>query len=477
MIPDGDGPAGSSVPEADSIDELSRLRAENAQLRAQVEQMSSTGPPAQSRFRAVAVGVLIAVVAVTFTGATIGVWAHRSLVNTQVFVDRVTPLAKDPAVQAAVSAKVTDDLMTLVDPQALFQEALPDRARLLAVPLASVVKTFVGDQVNNFVTSDTFASLWVQVATQGHSAMLKVLHGQSDVVSASGNTIVINLVPIINRVLASIGQVSPQIFGQTIDIPTLTASDVPEVARQKIAEALGRQPSPTFGVIEIQGGGDTLSAAQSGLRIFNASVWILVVLTVLLAPLALWLSRRRRRTLLQLAFVLAIATVVVRRLVLALQSSAVAQVKVAGSRGVVEAVTRQFVNPLLNTTQIILWVLAAIALVALVTAPYPWAVSLRELLRRAVSGGAGSMTAKAHDERTVAWIRSHSGALQGVGVAVAEAVLFFFGLSWLGVLFVLVILGAYLAAVSTIARNGVLMEDRPDVLVVDRTEEGIHGRG
>jgi hypothetical protein len=87
------------------------------------------------------------------------------------------------------------------------------------------------------------------------------------------------------------------------------------------------------------------------------------------------------------------------------------------------------------------------------------------------------MTVKAHDERTGAWIRSHSGALQGVGVAVAVAVLFFFGLSWLGVLFPLLILGAYFAAVSTIARNVVLMEDRPDVLVVDRTQEGIHDRG
>jgi hypothetical protein len=437
-------------PAAGDPGEVERLRAENAALRARLDHDEH---PASGRARAVAVVVLIAVIAVAFTGATVGIWARRSLVNEEVFVDRAVPLGRDPAVQAAVAAKLTEELVTLVDPQALLEEALPDQVQLLAGPLSAAVESFIADQMASFVGSEAFADGWERLVTQGHAAVMRVLDGESDIVSATDDALVIDLVPLINRALARVGELSPELFGRTIDVPALTVDDVPAVARERLAGVLGREVPTEFGVVRIEGRGEALSAAQDGVRLFNTLVWVLVLLTVLLIPFTLWLSHRRRRTLLQLTFVLALATVVVRRLVLGLQAEAVDRVQVDTNRGAVDALTHRFVDPLLSSTEIILWVLVAVAVVALVTGPYAWAIALRRLVRRMFAGGVGAvgaMGAAARDERTIAWVRHHRGTLQVVGAALALLVLLVFDLSWLGAFVVLVVLGGYLVAVATV---------------------------
>src|SRR5690606_2897026 len=57
----------------------------------------------------------------------------------------------------------------------------------------------------------------------------------------------------------------------------------------------------------------TLTAAQEAISLFDRFVVVLLPLGVALAALALWLSHRRRRTLLQLCAGLVIGMVLVRR--------------------------------------------------------------------------------------------------------------------------------------------------------------------
>src|SRR4051812_30634647 len=156
MTTDADSPL---IIDADAPDELAQLRAENAELRARVQRGEHRGPR-PTRNRNILVGMLVVFAAIAFTGASVGVWVRRSLLNNDVFAARVVPLAKDPAVQAAISTKMTDEIFTLVNPQALFQQVLPERGQILAGPLSNAVKGFVGDQVTGFVASDTFAQLW-----------------------------------------------------------------------------------------------------------------------------------------------------------------------------------------------------------------------------------------------------------------------------------------------------------------------------
>ncbi len=146
--------------------------------------------------------------------------------------------------RAPSSAYLTDQLNQLIDPQEILQDALPDRAQILAIPLSGAVEGFVGDQVSTFVASDTFAELWKSAVSTAHREVVRVLEGNTPLLEESNDRIVINLLPVINSVLAQIGEQSPDIFGRSVDLPTITVDDVPDAAREAIGDALG-SPSTT----------------------------------------------------------------------------------------------------------------------------------------------------------------------------------------------------------------------------------------
>ena len=91
-----------------------------------------------------------------------------------------------------------------------------------------------------------------------------------------------------------------------------------------------------------------------------------------------------------------------------------------------------------------------IAAVAVLTADYPWVVTLRH--RAAVLWGqaVATTTERAKDEATVTWIAEHRDALLVAGGILAVAVLWFADLSWFGLLVVLALIGAYALAVHRI---------------------------
>jgi hypothetical protein len=56
-----------------------------------------------TRLRQTVAALLVAVAALGVTMSVIGVWAGRTSLNTDRWVETVTPLDQDPAVRAAVS--------------------------------------------------------------------------------------------------------------------------------------------------------------------------------------------------------------------------------------------------------------------------------------------------------------------------------------------------------------------------------------
>jgi hypothetical protein len=165
-------------------DELSRLRAERDALRSRLDALEHKAHR-QGRIRATAVGVLVVLTCLSLVAGVVGVWARRNFLDTDRFVERVGPLAEDPAVQDVVTARLTGQLMVVIDPRELFEEVLPERGQLLAAPLANAVEGFVRDRVATFVRSDEFRRLWVGAATVASSRPCPGLPGSAAVWPAS----------------------------------------------------------------------------------------------------------------------------------------------------------------------------------------------------------------------------------------------------------------------------------------------------
>jgi hypothetical protein len=382
--------------------------------------------------------VLVVLTCVCLVAATVGIWANRNFLDTDRFVTRVGPLIQEPAVREAVSARIGDQVTALVDVRALLEDALPERGQLLAGPLSNAVDGFVRDKVDEFVATDAFERLWVGAARLSHEAAVRLLRGEATNVQTSDGSITLNLVPVVNQVLARLTAASPEILGRQVDIPDVTLEDVPDAAITKLERALGRPLPKDFGQVTVYDNGK-LQAAQDGLELFDQFMVAFAVATPIFLVLALWVSQRRRRTVLQLVVGAGLGLVLLRRVMFRVQDDVAALPPRPAGQQAAGLALHNFIDPLLTFTE---WALAAIAIVgavAVLTSDYPWVVSLRHRVRTVAASATGAVQRGATDEGTVRWVAGHQELLQFAVGALALVALWVLDLSWLGVLLVLLV--------------------------------------
>ena len=201
--------------------ELERLRAENAALRAQVGHGGTDEdtarlpgrPAARQRWRTVVATLLIVLACVLAPLSAVAVWTRNQVTNTDRYVATVSPLASDPAIQAAIADQITAQVFTYLDVRGLTTQAVqalssrglnPEVASQLqafAVPIANGVQSFTRDQVGKLVASDAFADAWVQANRTAHAELVKALTGEGGgAVTVQNDTVSVNLAAFIQTV-------------------------------------------------------------------------------------------------------------------------------------------------------------------------------------------------------------------------------------------------------------------------------------
>jgi hypothetical protein len=453
-------------------DEVARLVEEQNRLQAEVEglraELSTTPRRRAVRTRGVVAVALVVVTSILFTVSVTAVWARRNALNTDRYVETIGPVAQDVRVQRALGRYITDQAMSAIDPEELFKSALPERGQILAAPLTSALRGFVNDRVNAFLATDEFSRLWVRINEVAHERVVDVLNGDlPPSLQVQGNDVVVNMIPVIDQVLARIGEASPEIFGRTVNLPTVTVDEIPEDAIQKVESALGRPLPDNFGQFTVFDA-SKLQQVQDTVTLFNRLVVVTVILAVVLFALTLWVSPRRRRTLLQLMVGIALGIVIIRRLGLRLEDDVVELVK-PENRDAVKVIVGAFVSSLLDATAWILGIAAAIAVIALLTGPYGWARRLRRGTvsgAQAAAGAARSAINRQPDDPVVAWVGAHREVLQAGGIVVGILALLLLDLSWIGLFVLVALVVAYELVVQRLAdigAGGVPPEEGPAV--------------
>ena len=373
--------------------------------------------------------VVLAVFAVVLLVlSSIGVWAGRTVFNTDVFVDRLGPVVEEPEVQEALGAYVAGEVVSLLDVEGLLKEYLPGPSVVLATPLTDAVDGFVTREVEAVVASERFAELWRTVLTRSHQALLGAL--DSDLWAATttrdGDQITIDLVPVIATVLESLLGVSPELLGAAADaIGNLGDLSSNEVV-QRIASAASITVPDDFGQLTVTDDGllrTVLSVASAAERAVVALIVAFVVATVgavLLAP-------NRRRMAFVLLGVGAVALTTLAAVAGLLTDRLTGVVTGPVARPAVSVVANALTNGLVVQ---LAWTLTAGILVAVAL----WALARKEVLRTEVASLVGTGSADgAGDGAPPGWWRPSRHALAGLGiVAAAGSVLWFTGPSaWL----------------------------------------------
>ncbi len=151
----------------------------------------------------------------------VAVWANTLVLDEDRYVDAVGPLAREQAVQEAITTVVTNGIVDRIDP-----------AIGVDLTRATVEKT-----VDSFVRSGAFRSLWTDVNRIAHAQVIALLTGtDTDILDSRDGQVVLELGPIVTAITDDLDVLGIDISGAAgaaadIEIPIVTETGLEPAQR------------------------------------------------------------------------------------------------------------------------------------------------------------------------------------------------------------------------------------------------------
>ncbi|RKR30463.1 hypothetical protein C8D78_0788 [Arthrobacter oryzae] len=298
-------------PGADSPEqeEILRLRAEVARLQRERDDARTAHPrPPRQRSgmgRHIVAIVLVVLTAVLALAAVPALYLRSELIDTDHYVATVAPLASDPAIQAEIANKVTQQISDSVDFEAITRDALNElsktapRAAAVITGLAPVIaeqtRNLVHSAVSKFVATPQFQDLWIQVNRVAHQGLVNLATGNTGgTVSIDQNgTVTISTKEIIARVKTLLVQ---QGVGIASRIPEVDAQialfQSPELVRATTAIRTLNQTAPILGWLTVISAVGAVAVAPRGRkRSTTSGVGLAVAIAMAVLALGLVIGR------------------------------------------------------------------------------------------------------------------------------------------------------------------------------------------
>jgi hypothetical protein len=407
---------------------------------------AATIAPVGKRWRKILVGFLVVLTSIAILTSAVGVWAHRTLLNTDSWVATVGPLAKDPAITDAVATQVTNELTQVLDLQNRLKDSVPASLDRALPALEVAAEQFIQNAVKQLMRTDQFHTFWVEANRKAHDLVVKILRNDTKVVSTANGEVTLNFLPLLAEALSRIESKWPGIGGTSTNVPDITASTPPDQARAELTSAIGHPIPDDFGVVTVFKS-DQLKAAQDGVALFDKLVLAMLILTLLLIVATIVLATNRRRTIIALALGMVVALVIANAVINALRDQIVGLVGGAEARAAAKVTVEQLVSRLDLITRSLVVLGLVVALIAFLTGGSHLAQLVRRESARVGRALVGTSTGESVP-RGVRWMHGHVVELRWAALAVALLLLFFVVSGWLGLFLTLVVLGLFEAGVS-----------------------------
>jgi hypothetical protein len=401
------------------------------------------------RARRVLVGVLIALscLAVVVSGVTI--WTHYSVMNTDGYMRLVGPVGKDPETIRALSDYVATQVVTATDLQERTAEALPPKAQFLAGPITGAVNGFIADGTDKILSTDKAYDLWLRINRLAHEKIVALLRGDTTYAYIEGDDVRLDTLPLISQVLVWLDGKLPGGLASKFSPPVIEPGTDPATAIQQVSTWTGRPLPPDFGQVTLLKS-DSLGPAQTAVRVFDALVWIIPIVTLVLIAVTIWLSRNRRRTIITLGVGVAVALILTRVIVKKGSAAIIDGLGQTNGVRVVRNVVDASLGPL---TTITIWIVV-IAVVVVIAA---WFAGRRDLQDAVVATGKRVLQREGDtgppDSPVAAWIVRNVQFLRWIGLVVGLLLLAFFAWSWLGLALIVGLALLYEVVLSLLARQ------------------------
>jgi hypothetical protein len=370
--------------------------------------------------RKTAIVILLVLASILAPLAVASIWVKNQVTDTSRYVRTVKPLASNPAIQSAVAANLTDALFTRVDVEARAKEALPPKLKQFSAPVAAGIENYTQTLTKRFLDTDAFEKIWVEVNKRAHKQLNKILTGQGHYVQTAHGDVVVDLAP----VLATLKE--------RLDARGITVFD--------------RVPTDSVNSRFVLISSKQLDNAQKGVRLLKAAAIVLPLLVLALYAIAIGISRRRRRTLLQSSLAL-VAGMALLGIGLTIGRSIYLDY-VAGPKLPQDAATA-FYDVIVHYLRLGIRVIAGIALLvaagAWVTGPSRAAVAVRGWFGSLVGWAQGETGAGSTE--FARWVRSAKRPLRIGAIVLPIAIFFLWNTPTVSLVIALVALSLFLLLV------------------------------
>jgi hypothetical protein len=441
--------------------------------------------PGKRRLRAWAAAALVVLTSLSIVVASVSIWTHNTLFDTDAFIEVVEPVITDPAFTEALSTRVTDEVITALDLETRVGESLDafdaylsaallgaidpgerlenliDQANrpslsVLAPAIAENLETRIAGRIDEFVTSDAFRSTLVDVVEEGHRAAIAVVRGDfaeyPNVYVQDGN-VRLNLIPMARSALEQVWDIVDG-YIPDVSLPPVLSNRADE-AKSELADALGSRLPDDFGQVTLLTDEDFSAVQAVGDRV-DRLVVLIVLAAILLLVVTLVVTPNRRRTLMQLAAGAIAAMVLTFLGIRALQNAIGSRITSPDGSGAARALFDELTQSLRGYTEVIVGIAIVVGVAAFLAG------------RPALAARVGHRRDGTELSGTERLLAAHPDATRSAGLVFVLLGVALVGFTWWTVLLAGLLLAAILLYVGALEKAG----DRETA-----AEEGLYPSG
>lgn len=302
-----------------------------------------------SMWRTLACSICLFLSMVALMGAVLTRYVRDNVLDTDRYMQIVTPLPSDPQVAAALGTFAAERLFEATNAEQRLRQQLPPRLAPLAKPLVNGLQERTADATVKIVQSEGFTHLWSTINLTGHEAVMRIARGEVTPQQQKRVDMALKLGGLLTSVRERLG---------------IEKAFLSDQQKDNLAEA---QVSLHQSVEQLR---RTVSAIQTGAWLFPLAALVLLALAILAA-------RQRRKAV--LAAGLSMATLA--GLMLLVINYGITQVEndiqQTVYRNAADVVIQAFYGNLHGRLIALLVLGIVIAFGAILCGPYRWAVGLR----------------------------------------------------------------------------------------------------
>lgn len=290
-------------PHSPEQEEIRQLRAEVTRLKrerddARRSSLKPTGPGRDLARRVIAVLLVVLTALLTFVTVP-ALYLRSEVLDTDRYVATVSPLAADPAIQAEIADKITNQITEAVDIEGTIRDALTELSQTsprvaaviagLAPAIAEQTGSLIHATVAKFLATRQFQDLWTSLNRAAHHGIVDLASGQTGgtVTIDEGGTVTISTTEIVARVKSALVQQGVDIAARIPEIDgQITLLQSPELARAGAAIRTLDQTAPILAWLTVLSGVGAIVAAPRG-RKRRTTSYVALAIAASMAVLAL----------------------------------------------------------------------------------------------------------------------------------------------------------------------------------------------